>query len=865
MASDGSSEGPHFRAVTQAANGPFNVSLNAGWNGVGLQCYTLTSLSGGSGIAGMATWDGTNYRTASFTTSDVNAGEGTRRGFWVYATAATTFTYSGTSSDGASVSLRAGWNLISCPTSGESLPGSALTCRRGGVTVPLGSVLLPQFYEVGPGGYSIVDIGASGLVRPGKAYWVYALDAVTVSYGSTPGPGPGSSPVAVNPSATDQTVAVMDGLNVTIPGGLLTSPATLSLRPVTAPTPSELFSVRSAYDLTLNYGGPGDVQASALVDLSKPLRVHARVPSTTTAGWFGGLWSRETGWVSVPTSVSEQWLQFQTQWTAIGLCTLEPGHDRLVNSIFFLDYSKAAVDGFSAGWYTASDPLAGPVGSQPDPPNAPIPSGVPTAAKDAWYYLNHAHRAYVSNNLHSLARLSDWYWPWDLASRSWTYAFLEATFTGRRSKLGNLVLGIPNHYNVHRHNVAHELFHAIQSTYFSALRMTTDSWYMDATADYAADRLAWGDLTNPNSAVNGTGKMGGETGAYDRATFLKRPLDDRAAILDDGDQHEYNAAFFFAYLVDERHYGFMDMWNSVANSTRWSATTALEDYCLSKSSSLALDYRRFAEFYLFSASSPIHAMINEAKLTSLAQNADKEVLFAATDTGRNWQVDVGAPQRLTGQLLRVPLPAGSPRALKIALSRGAGLSDVPADTAVAVYAGTPPVNLGLVTSATREITVTVPGGSLYLLVTAGLEVPRAPDVTVSVQAPGPMPSPTPTSTPPLNGTWSVSVRFNTRPTVNFQLTVTSTHQIQFAGGVVVGNLTPGGAVDFTIPAGVLPKNSSGEDVPAHFVGTNSYDPNQINLRHRWSGGYTYDHSMYAPSDPMNYAEPASNSWSGSKQ
>lgn len=174
------------RAQTQAAVGPYNVSLSSGWNSLGLSCYQVTSLSGTSGIAALATWEGNSYRTGSFSVNELNSGDGCRRGFWVYATSPTTFSYSGTSSEGATVNLRSGWNLISCPTTSASLPGSALTCRRGGTTVPLSSVLVPQFYELGPSGYTVVDVSASGQVRPGRAYWVYALDTVSMSYGSAP-------------------------------------------------------------------------------------------------------------------------------------------------------------------------------------------------------------------------------------------------------------------------------------------------------------------------------------------------------------------------------------------------------------------------------------------------------------------------------------------------------------------------------------------------------------------------------------------------------------------------------------------------------------------------------------------------------
>jgi len=171
------------RARASNLNATATVTLNAGWNGLGLECATLTSLSGSTGLAGMATWEGTAYRTGSFNVAEINSGEGTRRGFWVYATGPTTFTYTGTTAAGASLNLRSGWNLVACPTSQE-FAGAALICKRGGQTVPLGSVLLSTFYELGPSGYTTVDVSGSGRIKPGKAYWVYALEPVVMSYGT---------------------------------------------------------------------------------------------------------------------------------------------------------------------------------------------------------------------------------------------------------------------------------------------------------------------------------------------------------------------------------------------------------------------------------------------------------------------------------------------------------------------------------------------------------------------------------------------------------------------------------------------------------------------------------------------------------
>ncbi len=186
-----------------APQGPFSVGLRAGWNGVGLRTHTVTSVSDTAEVAGMATWNGTSYETNSaLTPGSLNAGQGTRRGMWIFASAPTSFTYSGESAAAASLDLHRNWNLVAFPTAGEPLGAGALTVRRAGSVVALNSVLLTQFYEIGADNdYTVVDMGAGGQVRPGRAYWVFSLDDVVVSYNGEAGPAasPGGS---ASPSAS---------------------------------------------------------------------------------------------------------------------------------------------------------------------------------------------------------------------------------------------------------------------------------------------------------------------------------------------------------------------------------------------------------------------------------------------------------------------------------------------------------------------------------------------------------------------------------------------------------------------------------------------------------------------------------------
>jgi len=161
------------------------VELSAGYNAVAFQAPRITQLSANPAIPGLFSWNGGGYVPASFTASGLNG----RLAYWVYATTATSFTYSG-ENDGAGdfVDLPApGYQLVSFASS-TAIPGSSLQATRNGQPVALSSVVLPTFYEIQPDGrYEAVDVSAGGVLKPGRAYWVFASRAARLTFSRSPG------------------------------------------------------------------------------------------------------------------------------------------------------------------------------------------------------------------------------------------------------------------------------------------------------------------------------------------------------------------------------------------------------------------------------------------------------------------------------------------------------------------------------------------------------------------------------------------------------------------------------------------------------------------------------------------------------
>lgn len=161
------------KAMPTAAGANQTITLAAGWNGLGLLYPQLTSLEPNPLVPGFAWFDGTSYQTGAFELSELNAGEGGRRGLFLFAATATNVTYAGQQDTVGTATLHSGWNLFSLAGPGP-VPGANLTVKLDGSNVPLNTVLFRSFYRVNTSGYTVVDMTAGGALEGGRAYWIYA-------------------------------------------------------------------------------------------------------------------------------------------------------------------------------------------------------------------------------------------------------------------------------------------------------------------------------------------------------------------------------------------------------------------------------------------------------------------------------------------------------------------------------------------------------------------------------------------------------------------------------------------------------------------------------------------------------------------
>ena len=141
----------------------FSRRLNAGWNGVGFECGTLTELATNPLVSGVARLVNGVYQTSGFTASAVMP---TTQGYWVFAQGPTTVSYTGAVVSDGAIPLQSGWNLVSFPCEGPA-------------RVLANADVLAQFQEVhADNTYKTVE----GTVTPGRAYWGFARAGTTLRY-----------------------------------------------------------------------------------------------------------------------------------------------------------------------------------------------------------------------------------------------------------------------------------------------------------------------------------------------------------------------------------------------------------------------------------------------------------------------------------------------------------------------------------------------------------------------------------------------------------------------------------------------------------------------------------------------------------
>ncbi|NNJ12387.1 zinc ribbon domain-containing protein [Chloroflexales bacterium ZM16-3] len=296
--------------------------------------------------------------------------------------------------------------------------------------------------------------------------------------------------------------------------------------------------------------------------------------------------------------------------------------------------------------------------------------------------------------------------------------------------------------------IAHEIFHSVQATYYTAAGMTEFGipltsapgalptgifrvWWLDSTAEYAAATIAYPDGDRPNPSMAGR-----RIPRYLDESLLYAPSEIYEALggTDPQRDHAYATAWFFAFLTQRYGVDFPELFRTVASSRNPSVVAAL-DAALSDRCELGrgLDgcYRAFARDWLFNTASALPASPPELLPPAVAEHVRMEATATVVEhrfalkpyyTAQVLRVEVAASPGQATRMLKVePLELPDGTTLYVDVLPGDRRSAGGANPWATFSSSSMDLN-----ELTRSVEVAVgPGDGLYLLAVNSAGAARA--------------------------------------------------------------------------------------------------------------------------------------------
>lgn len=376
----------------------------------------------------------------------------------------------------------------------------------------------------------------------------------------------------LTPSTTAQEFGAQ-GVAVGIPAGTLTSAAKLSITKLGNPPPPNFKGLESggAYEIQLGdlHQFDAELTLGMAYDPAK-LRTDIPIERVISAAYWDP--TRKV-WMDIPVQLDlmKHEVVIKTHHLSVFSWFMKKvGYDVFFKNNFYVTYNKAEV----------TDPNFLMYYHNPDSSNYADLS-VPRYVQDVTGFLIDAWKVYVDDlGFKPPSAPVDVYVGTDLSSFS-------EKFTGIV-----LISLLPKTPEMLKLTTAHELFHRVQNSYYNDLGgMALLTWWLEATADYAGDYVAW----------KGLNLMGGEGGI--KRNYLDVPLTDSSDTHNEG----YATAYFVKFLVDGGA-NFKAMWEAAAAGNALTLLSGLDTYLQSVHGAFAglpTQYRNFARFFLFDTKSPM--------------------------------------------------------------------------------------------------------------------------------------------------------------------------------------------------------------------------------------------------------------------
>lgn len=411
-----------------------------------------------------------------------------------------------------------------------------------------------------------------------------------------------------------QEIVVEGGMTLSFPAGAFTeTPPDLIVSNVTGeiPTPFEFFDIVEAYDVSLG----------ELHTLAEPLTVtlsygaaplNADLSAESQLGVL--LYDKLTdSWVVLDSVIDEanQTLTFQTDHLSVVGVFLRTDTDSSCQTTHFkINYNRAKLTVATLGMvYTSTM-------------NSCSAANDPIFIQAVADYLEIAYQNYSFSGFQfpqtqglinvDVADLS--------GSNLWASDSQFDTLTGDLI-IGTNSMNSPDNL---RQDCAHELFHYWQYHNIGISKYLQNQYWMEATADYAADKVAYA-----SSSYVRTNSMG--------QSIKSRFLQD--SITSTENLHAYSLSHFVDYLINKSggYSTLADLWSETTRT--YSAVENLKLSVKTRLYSVYPDvYRDFANYMLFDSTSPLPLGVTVWK--SKAVNNEDKVVYTIDMGEKNAQIDV---------------------------------------------------------------------------------------------------------------------------------------------------------------------------------------------------------------------------------
>jgi hypothetical protein len=488
-----------------------------------------------------------------------------------------------------------------------------------------------------------------------RVYGVSTLSASTTSAS----PGAPLVSQALEPSTADQTVSYQNQVKVTLPGGTLDSKQTLTISPAPALPPQTFKGLVGLGGFDISMGGAREFKNDIFIEIAyDPAKVVSDLPpeKALVAAYWG---PDQKTWVISPALVDTQknvvivrtdhLSSWQLHYIARGYGVRETDHFTIVY-----------------------DPKAWPeVGPTPTPTGGKVRQEPVNFANQMGIYLEHAWSQYLKAGY--LPRPNDKKWrahetyirtgPPEVLTRSHPNLVYEPprllVFIDQNTRESQTVTLTGSIYlkfdydsmDQVRHDSAHELFHSFQMESLGAPWYLARHWWVDATADYVADKVAWDNLGTMSKV---------------HVDYLREPLTTVDEV------HEYDTARFIDYLV-QKGVTFKELWDQSVKSFSNDMVQVLEDYVLKKTATTLHDhYREFAAYILFDGSGPLDmGAAKSLRFSPVKEDkAPKEFAADSTEIAYPFSLKGGYTAKVWTFTVNPPGPTTDKRRLTIELTGG---------------------------------------------------------------------------------------------------------------------------------------------------------------------------------------------------